>query len=309
MAMNDEQIRIVDPVLTTHARGYKNSSFVGSMLFPIVTSPYRGFKRIEFDRASFRKHNTRRAPGASFMRIDSGHKGLPVRLEQHALIAATPGEHQDEGAMQPGLNIQARRVTTVQDVIALSLECAQADQARKAANYGADNKLAMVGAQRWDDPASDPLVIFNDASERIRSQIGRKPTAFFPSAAVAKSLRVHPKLLERFKHTTSLAITDEMLASYFDIPKVYVGGGIYDDDTGAHDIWGNDAILAYVPMSESADAEVPAFGYTYQLNNHPMVGAMRWNDDFDTWDSKVKDEWSPELVGPDAGFLFQNAVS
>ena len=309
MAMNSEQIRIVDAVLTTNARGYTNSEFVGSMLFPFVDAFSRGMKRIEFDRSSFKRHRTRRAPGGGFIEIDSGFQGLPVNLQQHAGLATTPGEHQDEGLNSPGLNVQARKVRTGQNIIALSLECVQAEVARKAANYGADNKVALIGPQRWDDPASDPLVMVNDGCERIRSKIGRKPTVFTISAAVEKSLSVHPKIIERYKHTNAEYITNDMLAAYFGIPKVVVGGGIFDDDAGTHDIWGNDAILAYVPMGEAQDAEVPAFGYTYRLVKHPVVGTVFWNRSFNRWENQIIDEWSPELVGPDAGFLFQNAVS
>lgn len=308
MAQNDTEIRVVDVVLTSNARGYRNSLYAGFALFPEVQAPSRGFKRIEFDRAAFRKHQTRRAAGAAFKRVTSGHRGEPVKLQQHALIAETPIEHQEEGMMQPGLNVQARKVTVVQDIIALSLECAQADAARNAAIYAAENKRAYLPGARWSDAASDPLVDVTDAKEQVRKMTGRNPNVFVVAASVVTKLRTHPKILERFKHTNAASITDEMLASYFDVKKFVVAGGVYDDDLGTHDIWGKDAVLAFVPESEAQDAEVPAYGYTYRLANYPMVGAVRLNEDFDTWDNKVKDEWSPETVGPDAGFLFQNCI-
>lgn len=309
MAQNDSEIRIVDVVLTSNARGYRNSMFAGFALFPEVEAPSRGFKRIEFDRAAFRKHTTLRAPGAAFKRITSGHRGEPVKLQQHALIAETPVEHQEEGMKQPGLNIQARKVTVVQDVIALSLECAQADAARNAAMYAATNKIAYLGGSRWSDDASDPLQDVTDACEQIRKLTGRIANTFVVSAAVVAKLRLHPKILERFKHTNASSITDEMLASYFSVKNFVVAGGVFDDDLGTHDIWGKDAVLAFVPDGQVQDAEVPAYGYTYRLASYPMVGAVRFNEDFDTWDNKVKDEWSPEAVGPDAGFLFQNCIN
>ena len=50
--MNLGQARVVDPILSEHARGYSNPRFVGSVLFPTVSMPTRAAKRIEFDRSS-----------------------------------------------------------------------------------------------------------------------------------------------------------------------------------------------------------------------------------------------------------------
>ena len=52
---------------------------------------------------------------------------------------------------------------------------------------------------------------------------------------------------------------------------------------------------------------LPSFGYTYQLANHPLVEAVEWDGDIRSWKNAVLDEFSAELVGADAGYLFQAA--
>lgn len=306
--MNGAQARVVDPILTNHARGYTNAEMVGRFLFPTVTMPTRAAKRIEFDRSSFRRRRTRRAPGSQIARLEFGYEGKSVNLHQEALASVIPIEHQEEAGAIPGINLQQVGVDTVLAVIALEKEIQQAGVARNAATYAASNKVALTGDNKWSDPDSDPKTQVFDAKEVIRKRIGRRPNTLVLPGSGTSALQKHPKLLEHFKHTNSSAISMEMLQSYFDIANVVSGDAIYDtDDTTTVDVWGTDAILAYVPPEGMRAMPLPSFGYTYQLANHPLVEAVEWDGDIRSWKNAVLDEFSAELVGADAGFLFQAA--
>jgi hypothetical protein len=306
--MNSAQARIVDPILTNHARGYTNAEMVGRFLFPPVTMPTRAAKRIEFDRSSFRRRRTRRAPGSQIARMEFGYEGKAVNLHQEALASVIPIEHQEEANAVPGINLQQVGVDTVLAVIALEKEIQQASVARNAATYAASNKVALAGDFKWSDPDSDPKVQVFDAKEVIRKRIGRRPNTLVMGGTVTSSLQKHPKLLEHFKHTNSSAISMPMLQSYFDIQNVVSGDSIYDtDDVTTVDVWGGDVILAYVAPEGMRQMPLPSYGYTYQLANHPLVEAVRWDGDIRSWVNDVLDEFSAELVGGDAGFLFQGA--
>ena len=60
--MNNAQARVIDPILTTVARGFKHPGFVADRLFPRVNVNARGGNVISFGREDFRLYNTRRAP-------------------------------------------------------------------------------------------------------------------------------------------------------------------------------------------------------------------------------------------------------
>ena len=66
------EARIIDPVLTTAARGYRNADHVHRALFPRVESAARGGTRVEFDRTDFRRSASSRAPGAKTRRVQFG---------------------------------------------------------------------------------------------------------------------------------------------------------------------------------------------------------------------------------------------
>lgn len=309
MNMSTSQARVIDPILTNHSRGYSQPGLIGDRLLPIAPMPTRAAKRIEFGREAFRRYKIRRAPGGGIAQVSFGYEGKPVQLSQYALAGKTPVEHMDEAMEVPGIDLLTMSVDTVLAVIALEREIQQAAAARNAATYAASNKDAPAGDDLWSDDDSDPLAQVNDAKEVIRGRCGRRPTVLELGAKVASRLRVHPKIRDNFKHTTSSAISDAMLAQYFDVAEVLVGDAIFDDDDGASsDVWGDDAILAYVPPKGQANINIPAFGYTYRLANHPFVQPAYFERGVRSWMNDVFDEWSPEVVGPDAGFLFQDVV-
>lgn len=307
--MNAAQARVIDPILSQHARGYKNATFVGNKLFPAVNMPTRAAKRIEFDRSSFRRRKTRRAPGAAIAALEFGYEGKAVALHQEALRASVPREHQQEAMEVPGIDLQQTAVDVVLAVIALEKEIQQAEVARNPASYAATNKIALAGTDKFSHVDSDPAKIVSAGKEAIRKRTGRRPSVLVLGAAVVAALQVHPKVRDHFKHTNSSAISLPMLASYFDIPEVVSGDGIYDtDDNTTVDIWGNDAILAFVPGEGERAMPLPSYGYTYQLGGHPLVESSAWDNDTKSWVNDVIDEFSAELVGADAGYLIQGAV-
>ncbi len=307
--MNAAQSRVVDPILTEHVRGYSNATMIGNRLFPIVDMPTRAAKRIEFNREALRRVLTARAPGTNIGRYTMSYKGLPVNLTQDALQAVTPVEFQEEAGAVPGIDLQQESVDVVLAVIALSLEIQQAELARNPDAYDAANKLALAAGDKWTVADSDPAAVIEDAKEAIRKRTGRRPNTLELSATVRSALKVHPKIRDHFKYMTSAAISDVMLAQYFDVESVVTGDAIYDlDDGSTVDVWGSDAILAYVAPEGMRNMRLPSYGYTYRLRGHPFVEAVEYDRNTRSWVNNVIDEQSPEIVGSDAGFLIQGAV-
>ena len=309
--LNSRTAAVVDPILSTHARGYRNAMYISDMLFPRVRIPNRSMRVLKFGKESFRMMDTRRAPGADKKRVQYGYASDPVSLVQDALEGFVPIEHQEEAMNIPGVDLGANAIDMVMDVIDLGLEFECANMARDPGNYGAGNKLALTGTDRWSDPASDPKGDMDAAKEAIRRKIGRYPNTLELGPSAKTALCNHPTIKEQFKYTSKDSITVEMLAAYFEMDRVVVGKAVYlpetagDDDT-ATDVWGDDAILAYVPTAGD-NFRVPSYGYTYELNGFPLVQQPYWENSNDSWIYPMKVERRPYLVGAEGGFLFQNA--
>lgn len=309
--LNTRTAAIVDPILTTHARGYRNSEFIGHLLFPRVSIPNRSMHVLKFGKEAFRKMNTRRAPGTDRKRVQYGYAADTVSLVQDSLEAVVPVEHQEEAAKEPGVNLAQGAINMVLNVIDLGHEYEAAQLARNAASYGANNKLALTGSDRWSNAASDPVADMDDAKEAIRRMIGRYPNTLTLGPTAFRALKRHPKVKEQFKYTSAQSITVEMLAAFFEVERVIVGKAVWlpetaTDDEAALDVWGDDAILAYVP-SAGDTFQVPSYAYTYDLSGYPQVMKPYFWEPSNSWIYPTTTERRTYLTGPEGGFLFQDA--
>ncbi len=309
--VNQRTAAVIDPILSTHARGYRNLEFISHEIFPRATISNRSMRVIRFGKESFRMVQTRRAPGANKKRIQYGYASDPIALVQEALEGVVPVEHQEEAMSVPGIDLGRGAVNMVLDIEDLNLEYQTAQLALDATQYDANHKLALVGTDRWSDPASDPHADIEAAKENVRRSIGRYPNTLALGPTSFNSLKRHPTIKEQFKYTSSDSITTDMLAAYFDIEKVVVGKAVFlpetaDDATLANDVWGDDALLCYVPRGDG-NFMVPSFGYTYELNGYPQVEQPYFERTCDSWIYPAKVERQPLLVGAEGGFLFQDA--
>lgn len=308
--MTAAQARVIDPILTTVAQGYKNAEFVGNVLFPVVPVGQRGGKIITFGKEDFRLYATARAPGANTKRINYGYSGDPYALTQHALEGQVPFELMDDANAVPSINLGTVAVNKTQNIIGLRLEHAQAGIATTAGNYAAGNTVTLAGTDQWSDYAnSDPQADIKNAKEVVRQKIGRRPNVMEISAAVYSVLQYHPQVIDRIKYTGRDSATPELLAALFDVKRVVVGDAVYENDAGTMvDCWGKHVVLAYTEISSVADMGLPSFGYTYQLGGYPIVESAYQDRNAKSWIYPVTDEVEPVIAGTTAGFLILNAV-
>lgn len=310
--MTPSQARVIDPILTTAAQGYKNAELVGMNLFPSVPVRQRGGKIISFGREDFRLYATGRAPGANTKRVMFGHASGSYALEQHALEGVVPFELMDEASEVPGIDLGSGAVSKVQDIIGLRLEKAQADIATTAATYGASNKVTLSGTSQWSDYSgtSNPVSDAEAAKEAIRAKIGKRPNVVVMGAAVWAKLRNHPVVVDRIKYTGRDSATPELIAQLFGVKSVFVGDSLYENAAGnLADVWGKFVVFAYTEMGGIADMGRPTYGYTYRLGGYPIVEQAYQDRNAKSWIYPVTDEVSPVIAGVDGGYLVSAAVA
>jgi hypothetical protein len=312
--------RVVDPVLSTVARGYRNQNYVGSALFPYVPVGARGGKIITFDKSAWRQYNLARAPGSAIKRINVGFSGAPFALAQHALEGQLPIEIEEEANVVPGIDMASTTVMTTQDIIDLRLEIAQATLATTAANYGASNKVTLSGTSQWSDYTnSDPIGDVDTAIEAIRATTGMRPNIMVIGPKVWKILKRHPKLVDAAilqgvinigGGAATPRLTKAQMAQIFDVEEFYVGDAIALDASDANtDVWGKNVTIAYTRIATLAARGTPSYGYTYRLRNYPMVEQPYYEKNTRSWIYPIIDEVAPVIAGAEAGYLISAAVA
>ena len=305
MTMSVSQVRVIDPVLTEIAQGFRHVEHVGHMLFPSVAVQVSGGQVLEFGKESFKLYQARRAPGTATKRVQFGYLGKSFSLVQDALEGQVPREYLRDAAHVPGIDLGQRAINSTMRALSLTLEYDQATLATMASNYDTDHKMSLSGTDKWSDASSDPAGDIDIGKEAVRASVGVYPNTLVLSAQAFNAVKEHPKVVERFKYTSRDSVTPDMLAALWDLHKVVVGKAVAFDDSGNDiDIWGNNAILAYVPITSSG-MEDPSFGYTYTMQNHPLVEKPYYENNAKSWIYPVTLERLPVLTGILSGYLIQ----
>lgn len=307
--MNSSQVRVVDPILSTQARGYRQAGMIGRALFPVAPVHTYGGRVLTFGKESFRLYQTKRQPGTATKRIKFGYEGAPYAIVPSALEAPVPREWMRDASQVPGIDLASRAISLVQNVMQLAHEYECAQIALNPANYDNDHKLALAAGARWKGGDVDPTTHIEAAKEAVRSTIGIRPNTVMLSSAAYSAAKVHPKVLERIKYTNASSVTLEQLKALWEVQNIVVGEALVA--TGADDsfgeVWGPDAWVGYVSQNPNANVEEPSFGYTYQIEGHPSVEVPYWDESAKSWIYGVSDDNAPVLSGMTAGYLIKGA--
>lgn len=302
-----ENLRVVDPVLTTLARGYTNAELVGTNLAPIAIVQKEAGKIPQFGKESFKLYNTERALRANSNRLSpEGISTIDYVLTEHDIEYPIDYREAEEAIF----DLEVYATETVQNIILLRLEKEIADLVQNVANYPQGNKLVLSGTSQWTNTAnSDPIANIETAKDAIRAKIGRYPNVMLLGASAFRALKNHPKILDRVKYSMRAVITEEILQEIFQINKVVVGKAVYANDAGEFiDVWADNAILAYVPEAPKQGERTPyapAFAYTLRKSGKPEV------DKRDEQGGKLHlvrctDLLTVKLVGAEAGYIIND---
>lgn len=305
-ALSPGEARVIDPIISEVVQGFRFPELVGSVLFPEVPVNVRGGQIIAFGKEAFEQYNIRRAPGAATKRIELGYLGEKFALVEDSVEGKIPFEILQDAERVPGINLATQYLRVTMSIVKNALEIEQANAALNAATYGANNKIALSGTSKWSDASSTPNTDVIDYRETVRSQVGVYPNVMVISPQAYNAARTNPNVIDRFKYTGRDAITADMLAQLWELDKVVVGKAItYDPDTGAmSDVWGNNAVLAYVPPEPSTRME-PSFGYTYRLQGNPYAEEPYRDRNAKSWIYPVTYERVPVIASADSAFLIQ----
>lgn len=302
-----EYLRVVDPVLTTLARGYSNAQLVAVALFPFAVVEKEAGKIPQFGKEAFKIYNTERALRAKSNRISpEGTSMIDFVCDEHDLEYPVDYRESEE-SMFP---LEEHATMVVTEGIRLRHEKKCADLAQAAANYPTGNKVTLSGTSQWTDYTnSDPIAVIEAAKEAVRSKTGKRPNTMIIGALTYKALKNHPKLLERIKYSMTGVVTIDLMKQIFGIPNIFVGESVYASDAGTFsDIWADNCILAYVPGAPQSGERTPydpSFAYTLRKRGKPEV------DKRDEEGGKLRlirntDIFVPKIVGAEAGYLISD---
>lgn len=304
-----DDLRTIDPVLTSISQGYSNNSFVAEHLFPMITVSKLKGKVPIFSKDAFIVRDTLRAVRADSNRIPPSSFDL-VSFETKERDVEMAIDYIEEEETVDFASYENQITKQLVDSVSLAKEKEAADLAQSTSNYITALKKVLLSTEAFDDYASatDPLSIIKDGMNAVRARIAKYPNTMVMGAKTFNALSRHPKILDKIKYVGIGKATIDIIKELTDIPNIHVGLSVYTDDGIAFsDVWSDNIVLAYIDQNESGRRSEfnPSFGYTFQRQSMPEVDTYYENG------GKVKvirytDNYGLKVTASDAAYLISH---
>lgn len=170
----------------------------------------------------------------------------------------------------------------------------------------------------FNDAASDPVEIVEAERINMARNTGFAPNTIVFGANVRKALKTNPAILDRIKYTQTGIITDQILASMFEVQTVRTAMGIYnaadegEDDDLEFIVDENSMWMGYIEPAPRLDAPtaIARFAWTGLIPGTAMTGGVitRGRDGraYSDW-IHSRAAYDYRLVSADLGIYFVNA--
>ena len=297
----------VDSILSGVSIRYTNDAMIADEILPVVPVKKESDKYYIYTRA-WKLPQSERAAGAEANEVEWNVSTDTYQCEEYALKDMIPDRVRDNADNPLDLDVDTTENLT--ELIQLGREKRVADIVFAAGTYGAQTS-ALAGANRWDDYAgSDPIGDVDAAKAVIHAASGKLPNVMIMGYQVFLKLKQHPDLLERIKYTQKGIMTEQLMASLFEVDRVLVGKALYDStQEGVAEspgyVWGKSVALLYVEPSPGL--KKISFGYQFQSRG---FRTKKWREEGREGDfieaGEIREE---KVVGAATGYLYTTVIS
>lgn len=318
MAMSAAEIRLKqNPILTSLLLGMGQGTLIAEKLFPRLPQVLSGVTLGKLGNERLKKYNLRRAPGGATKRIDIKFEGVTYTVDQYAVDVPIPRElirESDESrklSVGNHLDISRIAMSTANQVLGLDYELEVAALATDIATYADGHVVALAGATKWSAPTGTPVTDIRAAATVIRKKIGMRPNKLTLSDDAFFAISTNPEVKGYLPNTATGPATIEQLKTILNVAEIEIGDAVWKDDADVgYDVWGNNAILAYVPKIGGNNADIslaePGFGFTNVIEGHPFAETPYYDSAAKSWIYGATFERRASVAYNDAAFLFTN---
>lgn len=309
--MPEQLVRIHIPA-TVMSTGFTNDEYIADRICPLVRVPKSKFSYYEFTKSRFKIPELLRAPRTQFKRGDIGVTLITDGTSQYGW--EEPIDDTERRDYENDIDLEMEKAEDGTDITMLAYEKRVAALLLSTTNITQNVTLSSATDKFSDPDNSDPIGVFKTARLAIHKAVARKARIAVMALPTFENLRLHAQLTQHFKYTTPESITAQMMAKFFELDEILVGGALYDTAKEGQTpdldyVWGKDILIAYVERSPGRYR--PSLAYTFWA---PVKGQMRvvemYREEGTTSDIvRVHEEKKEKIVHANCGYLIKNAIA
>jgi hypothetical protein len=299
------------------------STYIADKIFPKVPVQKQGDLFWKYSKSDWRRSDVKkRAPGTES--AGTGWKNDTDQYYCHVYAVHKDIDDQTRANADSNFNLDRDSTENITNQLLLQRDVDWATAFFKTGVWATD-KVGTTDFVKWSDGGSDPISDVADIHLEFRKLTGFKPNICVLGAEVMKELKQHPDIIDRIKYTQKGIVSEDLIATLFDVDELYTSYATIADTAELTDARVQDAaatydfitnakgvLFAYAPKSPSL--MTPSAGYTftwkgYMGGNSQGIKIKRFRMEHLNSD-RVEGEqtYDMHVVSPDCGYFLSDTV-
>lgn len=263
----------IDRALTNMSVAYmqEEKAFIADKVFPKIPVQKQSDVYFVYNKGDFFRDEARVRSGAS--ESVGGEYGIESADPYHCRVHAFHKDvtDQERANMDDPLDADKDATDFVTQKMMIRRETQWAEKYFKPGIWtteiaGVDTTPTAGQVLQFNKPASDPIRVVSDEIVKMASQTGYRPNTLVMTPAVFYALKNHEDILDRIKYTQKGIVTEDLLATLFEVDNIYVSWAVVNTaNQGADDkinfVMGKHMLLAYVNPRPAL--KKPSAGYLF----------------------------------------------
>ena len=297
----------VNQPLTNVSVKYSWAEGIADEVFPEVPVQKESDVYFVYSRDHLRLSETIRANRAEANEAGYDHSTSTYTLDEHALKGLVSDRDRSNADAPLNLDVDMTEFLTQQIMIRREFETALL--AFTTTTWGQNATIGSASA--WDTSTSNPIADVLTATASILRNGFVRPNRAVMGWEVMRQLKVNSVTTDRIKYTERAIITDEIMASLFDLDKLLVGRSAFVTSAEAATetttfLWGKDMLVYYSPDRPALRNQSSG----YMLTIGGKYRTKKWRDEKRGGDYiEVSSMFLPVAVATSSAFLIKQAVT
>lgn len=300
---------VFDELLTNVSLQYQptQGGYLADQVLPAVPVKKESAIYWKYDKSRFDVPDALRAPRSHYNKIDWKTTQDSYSAQEFGLEGEIDDRERDNAASPLDLDIDTAEIVT--DMILNNREKRVADLVLNTANV--TQNITLAGATQWSDETSDPIAAVATGRNTIYDATGYEPNTMLMGRKVFEALKRHPAILERIQFSERALITKQILAAFFEVDEIIVGGVMRrtsQEDAAVEtiaDTWGSDVLLYF--KENRPGLKKASFGYQFRVRD---LRTFRYRDESRATDIvRVTEVQAEKLVAPELAYLIKAAAA
>jgi len=305
------------------------SNFVARTVFPTVPVTYQSNLYAKYPRSAFWRDEVGERP------LGGQSPEMGIWYDQGTYLCKEEGlsttlDDRERANVQPPFDPEQDKVFALTQSHLIHMDRVWAAKYFTASAGWTWNQAGVASAPStnqfvyWSDytNSTDPVTLVDAWKEQMAQRTGYTPNMVVMGRRVFRYLKNHPAIKARIQYVERAIVTNDLLATLFDVDKVLIPGGIvYNGNEGqAEDMtkasWildSNSMLMVY--SAPSVGLKTVTAGATFIWTNLVPGGGLtavvnrgREERKHSDW-FEVRLAYDMEMMAPDLGIFVQNAIN